>query len=119
MHQEGWKDLVQFDCSCHDINFVQGNITHLKLYFMNTIYSVYSFIYNFFLLFTYPKFINILFPHAHYQHIVYPWAFFLGVQHDIFDAQRMAREAYKQDIHGPRMQEGLQEAMLQTRLKAR
>jgi hypothetical protein len=21
MHQEGWKDLVQFDCSCHDINY--------------------------------------------------------------------------------------------------
>jgi hypothetical protein len=75
--------------------------------------------YNLFLLFTYPKFINISFPHAHYQHIVYSWAFFLGVQHEIFDAQHMAREVYKQDIDGPRMQEGLQEAMLQTRCKAR
>jgi hypothetical protein len=95
MHQEGHKDLVQFDRSCHDINFVQGKITHFKFYFMNTIYSLYSFMYSFHLFFTYLKFINISFPHANYQHIVYPWAFFLGVQHEIFDAQCMAREAYK------------------------
>jgi hypothetical protein len=109
MHQESQKDLVQYDRSCHDINFVQGKITHFKLYFMYTIYSWYSFMYNFHLLFTYPKFINILFPHANYQHIVYPWAFFLGVQHEICDAQHMVGEAFKQDIDGPRMQEGLQE----------
>jgi hypothetical protein len=119
MHQEGQKDLVQFDHSCHDINFVQGNITHLKLYFMNIIYSLYSFMYGFHLLFTYLKFINISFPHVNYQHIVYPWAFFLHVQDEIFDAQCMVGKTYKQYIDGPRMQEGFQDAMLQARFKAR
>ncbi len=74
---------------------------------------------NFHLLFTYPKLINISFPHVNYQHIVYPWGFFLGVNHEIFDAQCMAREAYKHDINELRTQKGLQEAMLQARLKAK
>jgi hypothetical protein len=43
----------------------------------------------------------------------------LGVQHEIFDAQHMAGQIYKQDIDGPRMQKGLQEAMLQVGFKAR
>jgi len=60
-----------------------------------------------------------LFPHANYQHIVYPWALFLGVQHEIFDAQCMVGKPYKQDIDGPMMQEGFQDAMLQVGLKAR
>ncbi len=45
--------------------------------------------------------------------------FFLGVHHEIFDAQCMAREAYKHDINGPRTQKGFQEAMLQARIKAK
>ncbi len=43
----------------------------------------------------------------------------MGLHHEILDAQHMAREAYKHDINGPRIQKGLQEAMLQAGLKAK
>jgi hypothetical protein len=66
------KDLVQFDRPCHDKFFVPIKITHFKFYFMNTMYSLYSFIYilNFHLfshtlsssIFHFHMLINILFP---------------------------------------------------------
>jgi len=51
---------------------------HFNLYFMNknTHYTHSYIVMNFHLLSTYPKLINISFPHVNYQHIVYPWVFF-------------------------------------------
>jgi hypothetical protein len=51
--------------------------------------------------------------------ILFILGLFFGLQHEIFDSQHMVGEVYKQDIDGPRMQEGLQKAMLQVVLKAR
>ncbi len=44
---------------------------------------------------------------------------FLGLYHEILDAQCKAREDYKQGIDGPRTQGGPQEAMMQVGLKIR
>jgi len=39
---------------------------------------------------------------------------FWTLQHEIIDAQCMATKAYKQYVNGPRIQEGLKDAMMQS-----